>query len=54
MGLLQMKNEHKKVIQKAMAFMIMKLEVDVSLLSQIQEKGILDTQSVEEILVCCK
>ena len=47
-----MKKEHKKVILKAMTLMIMELDVDVSLLSAIEQKNILDTQSIEEISVC--
>ena len=49
-----MKKEHKKVILKAMTFMIMELDVDVSLLSAIQQQNIFDTQSIEEISVCWK
>ena len=48
---LQMKPKHKKVILKAMSFIVMNLEVDPSLLSEFQTEAILDTQSIEEIEV---
>ena len=49
-----MKPEHKAIIAKAMSFLITNLDVDVSLLSEIESKKILDAQSIEEILVGSK
>ena len=49
-----MKPEHKNIILKAMSFIITNLEVDVLLLSEFQAQDVLDTQSVDEILVSWK
>ena len=47
----QMKLEHKAIISKAMYFLITNLDVDVSLLSEIESQKLLDAQSIQEILV---
>ena len=46
-----MKLEHRTIIAKAMSFLVKHLVVDVSLMSEIESQKILDSQSVEEILV---
>ena len=47
----QMKQEHKKIILKAMPYIIQNLEVDVSFLSEFESQKVLSQDSIEEILV---
>ena len=47
----QMKQEHIKVMTKAMSYIIKHLDVDVSFLSEFESQNILDEHSIEEILV---
>ena len=46
-----MKQEHKRIILKAMPYLIGHLEVDVSFLSVFESKKIPSGDSTEEILV---
>ena len=50
----QMKPVHKAIIAKAMSFLITGLDVDVSLLSEIESQKILDAQHIQEIMVGLK
>ena len=50
----QIKPEHKAIIAKSMSFLITNLDVDVSFLSEIESKKILNAQSIDEILVGSK
>ena len=47
----QMKLEHRKIILKAMPYLIKHLDVDASFLSEFETQGIFDDHTLEAILV---